>query len=625
MTYRNLRPPVSKLERIISQTGSDNIVIRTFSSDIKEVLLPTEDFGDLPDESTLRGRSTFDVAWYRTNTGDITSSKGCKIVFRNLVYSVKVKGKDVQLLKGVTGRAQPGEMCALMGASGAGKSTLLDVLAGRKTTGRLEGELYFNGHTRTASVMRSASYVMQDNVHIGVLTVRQTLQFAASLRMDFKYSESARIKRIQKILDMLGLSDHADTVVGDELIRGISGGQLKRLSIGVEIINLPDMVFLDEPTTGLDSQISYEVMSAVRNLANQNRTVICTIHQPSPATYYLFDKLLLMAAGKVIYFGPSKEVVKYFETSAYAFSYVKGSNPADYLIAVAGSFLPASNGKKISGEDLALHYTKSDYCRSFSENVEAMIALDGISGGGGEDNAENKGDSIYPTPTSHQIKVLLHRSFLRMIKFPKTTMAMTIRNIVLALFFGSLYYNLPSGLQPDAYVNRMALFFFVLLTNFVSHQEVIPTLFYDRLLFYRERGAGAYGAIPYYLSAWMLRVPIYIINSALYCCILYELTGLQKERFNTFYLIVTLQSLISSFLVQAVAALSSSAPAAISLFPIFMFPNVIFSGFIIYLDDLPAFLQPWAAHFSFFRFAFQVRCYFIPFSSIYLFSELTTL
>src|SRR5690606_9020761 len=133
-----------------------------------------------------------------------------------------------------------------------------------------------------------------------VLTVRQTLQFAAALRMQQKYKKSARVARVDKILDMLGLQEVAETIVGTETIRGVSGGQLKRLSIGVEIINLPDLIFLDEPTTGLDSAIAFEVMAAVRNLANQNRTVICTIHQPSPQTFDLFDKLSLMAEGRII-------------------------------------------------------------------------------------------------------------------------------------------------------------------------------------------------------------------------------------------------------------------------------------------------------------------------------------
>ena len=131
------------------------------------------------------------------------------------------------------------------------------------------------------------------------------------------------------------------------------------------MINLPDLIFLDEPTTGLDSSISHEVMSAVRNLTNQNRTVVCTIHQPSPVTYSLFDKLLLLGEGKVIYFGPSKEVVKYFITTPYEFKYIKGTNPAEFVIAIGGGFVNASNGQKISASELASHFSKTEINKIF--------------------------------------------------------------------------------------------------------------------------------------------------------------------------------------------------------------------------------------------------------------------
>jgi ABC-type multidrug transport system ATPase subunit len=126
-------------------------------------------------------QTTYDVAWYRQSTGVIQISCGCRLLFRDINYSVQSK-KDskisIPLIKGVSGRVQPGEMFALMGASGAGKSTLLDLLAGRKTTGTVSGDILFNGAQRTIKIMKSAAYVMQDNVHIGILTVRESLYYA---------------------------------------------------------------------------------------------------------------------------------------------------------------------------------------------------------------------------------------------------------------------------------------------------------------------------------------------------------------------------------------------------------------------------------------------------------------
>lgn len=348
LVYLSLRPRKSKLKKIETVENRETLfrpsllvdgyldahaaTITTFdyivrmSFNIGDINFQEEDDDNEQEtiEVTFQPRQSLDVNWFRRQSEDVQRSKGCRLLFRDLYYSVKTATGVVEILKGISGQVQPGEMCALMGASGAGKSTLLDVLAGRKTVGKIEGNIYFNGGCHSSAVLRSSAYVMQDNVHLGALTVRQTLMYAAQLRIDYKCDQSYKDARVQKILDMLGLSEHAETLVGDEYLRGLSGGQLKRLSIGVEVVNLPDLIFLDEPTTGLDSTISHEVMSAVRNLANQNRTIICTIHQPSPDTFFLFDKLMLLGSGKVIYYGPVSDVVAYFVSSPWEFKYIQG-------------------------------------------------------------------------------------------------------------------------------------------------------------------------------------------------------------------------------------------------------------------------------------------------------------
>ena len=181
------------------------------------------------------------------------------------------------------------------------------------------------------------------------------------------------------------------------------------MSIGVEIVSLPNLMFLDEPTTGLDSSISLEVMSAVRNLANQNRTVICTIHQPSTETFALFDTLLLLAAGRIIYFGPTSDMVKYFTSSPFQFHYDEGSNPADFVVAVAGSFISARDGRKISGDELVKYFTTTEQYNTTIEssleqnNPPMIIKTD-------EDEGEIDPNLVrYNTSTYHQIAVLIER------------------------------------------------------------------------------------------------------------------------------------------------------------------------------------------------------------------------
>jgi ABC-type multidrug transport system ATPase subunit len=168
-------------------------------------------------------------------------------------------------------------------------------------------------------------------------------------------------------------------------------------------------------------------MSAVRNLANQNRTIICTIHQPSPAVYFLFDKLLLLGDGRVTYFGPTKEVVKYFSLSPYEFKYIQGTNPADYVIAVAGAFIPASSGQKVTSGDLATHFSKTEMSRVFMDSIDTMLSMDAIAVKHQSAEETSAPDSEYASSTSNQIKTLVERLLMKTYMQPRTTIAGIVR------------------------------------------------------------------------------------------------------------------------------------------------------------------------------------------------------
>jgi ABC-type multidrug transport system ATPase subunit/ABC-type multidrug transport system permease subunit len=398
ITYWGLLPPANRLVRVADASDVKTIAAastvtkgpegakqrKAAAPALKESLI--EGGGDFEgkgvvDDPKLVHRPVLSVESYRLSTGAVERAQGCRLVFSDVHYSVSDKAdrsRELVPLKAVTGHALPGEMVALMGASGAGKSTLLDVLAQRKSTGTVTGAITYNGSTE----MTSSAYVMQDNVHMGILTVRESLYYAAELRLSERASAESKARRVQKIIDMLGLQDATDTILGTDAVRGVSGGQLKRVSIGVEIIHMPNLLFLDEPTTGLDSSISLEVMSAVRNLANQNRTVICTIHQPSEETYALFDSLLLLAEGRVIYFGPAATAVEYFTQSPYQFVCRAGANPADFVVAVAGSFVPAGDGRTVTGGELAAHYLTTEAARVVATSISTVPDMTRSAGSG---------------------------------------------------------------------------------------------------------------------------------------------------------------------------------------------------------------------------------------------------
>ena len=170
------------------------------------------------------------------------------IAWKNIVYSVKDGKKERKLLNGVSGFARPGEMTALMGSSGAGKTTLMDVIAGRKTVGRIEGDILVNGEPKnTATFQRLAGYCEQNDIHVGTATVREALRFSALMRLPKEVPREKREKFVEEVMQLVGLAKIADRLIGDESIGGLSTGELKLVTIAVELVANPSLIFLDEP------------------------------------------------------------------------------------------------------------------------------------------------------------------------------------------------------------------------------------------------------------------------------------------------------------------------------------------------------------------------------------------
>ena len=162
------------------------------------------------------------------------------------------------------------------------------------------------------------------------MTVRECLEFAAKLKI--KGTHQAKMQRVDEIVKELRLNKCQNTKIGGPLIKGVSGGERKRTSIGVELITDPNLIFLDEPTTGLDSFTATSVIETLRDLAMSGRTVVSTIHQPNSDIFEMFDRLMLMAMGKIIYFNEARLAVDYFANINYKCPEL--SNPADYFMSI---------------------------------------------------------------------------------------------------------------------------------------------------------------------------------------------------------------------------------------------------------------------------------------------------
>ncbi|PON38886.1 Half-size ABCG transporter [Parasponia andersonii] len=260
--------------------------------------------------------------------------------FNALTYTVtkkqKVEGtwesQEVDLLHQIGGYAPKGSITAVMGPSGAGKSTLLDALAGRIASGSLMGRVFLDGVEMSPSLIkRTSAYIMQEDRLFPMLTVYETLMFAADFRLG-SISTADKRQRVEKLIEQLGLSSARNTYIGDEGNRGVSGGERRRVSIGVDIIHGPSLLFLDEPTSGLDSTSAHSVIEKVHDIARSGSTVILTIHQPSSRILLLLDHLIVLARGQLMFQGPPKDVTGHLGRMGRKVP--AGENSLEYLIDV---------------------------------------------------------------------------------------------------------------------------------------------------------------------------------------------------------------------------------------------------------------------------------------------------
>ena len=247
--------------------------------------------------------------------------------FADIGYSVGGR----QILSSVTGCIQPGQIMAIMGASGAGKSTFLDILARKSKRGIVSGSLMVNGRQVSKSEYKAmVGFVDQEDTLMSTLTVYETVLYSALLRLPRDMSLEAKKLRTLETMHELGILGIRDSRIGSSGHRSISGGEKRRVSIACELVTSPSILLLDEPTSGLDAYNAHNVIESLVALAkNYNRTVVFTIHQPRSNIVALFDRLVVLAAGRTVYSGSYAKCPAYFESIGYPCPL--GFNIADYL------------------------------------------------------------------------------------------------------------------------------------------------------------------------------------------------------------------------------------------------------------------------------------------------------
>ncbi|XP_013764705.1 broad substrate specificity ATP-binding cassette transporter ABCG2d [Pundamilia nyererei] len=501
---------------------------------------------------------------------------GSTVSFHNIQYKVqqqsgflcKRKILSKEILVDLNGIMRPG-LNAILGPTGSGKSSCEDVV-------------------------------------MGTLTVRENLRFSAALRLHVSVPQVEKEARVNHLIKELGLTEVADSKVGTQMTRGISGGERKRTNIGMELIIDPAVLFLDEPTTGLDASTANSVLLLLKRMASHGRTIIMSIHQPRYSIYRLFDTLTLLVGGKMVYHGPAPNALEYFANIGYACE--AHNNPADFFLDVINGDFTATAMTKVHGsEDLDFKELSSS-----RQSIEERL-VDEYRNSGYSSNTRAELERIvkdkrcgslpksrtitYNSSFFHQLRWVLHRTFQNLMLNPQTSVAQLGVNVFLALIVGAIFFGVKddqSGIQ-----NRMGALFFITTNQCFSTVSAAELFITERKLFVHEYISGYYRVSVYFLSKILSDIALRTVTSVIFSCVVYFLIGLKStaEAFFVFMLTVTLVAYTATAMTMAISADQSVVALANILMTITFVFMMIFSGLLVNLPSTKDWLA-WLKYFS---------------------------
>ncbi|XP_010007699.1 PREDICTED: ATP-binding cassette sub-family G member 2, partial [Nestor notabilis] len=503
------------------------------------------------------------------------------------------------------GIMRPG-LNAILGPTGSGKTSLLDILAARKDPHGLSGDILINGAPQPANFKCTSGYVVQDDVVMGTLTVRENLKFSAALRLPKSVKEHEKNERVNQIIKELGLSKVADSKVGTQFTRGVSGGERKRTSIGMELIIDPDILFLDEPTTGLDASTANAVLLLLKRMAKQGKTVIFSIHQPRYSIFRLFDNLTLLAAGRVLYHGPTQHAMEYFQSVGYECE--PYNNPADFFLDIINGDSTAVAMSKTSETDTESTKEHTEYDKTLAEKLaeeyfnsayyqETQAVLESISLGNKKKTKAVFQQITYANSFLHQLKWVSKRTFKNLVGNPQASIAQLCVTAFLGLVIGAIFFGLKedsTGLQ-----NRVGAMFFLTTNQCFSSISAIELFVVEKKIFIHEYISGYYRISAYFISKLMADlIPMRTIPSIIFSCIIYFMLGLKPtvEAFFTMFFTLMMVSYTATSMALAIAAGESVDAVANLLMTITFVFMTIFSGLLVNLRSI----LPWLAWLKYF-------------------------
>ncbi|CAB4299305.1 unnamed protein product [Prunus armeniaca] len=491
----------------------------------------------------------------------------------------------LQLLRDVSGAFRPGILTALVGVSGAGKTTLMDVLAGRKTSGYIEGSISISGYPKNqATFARVSGYCEQNDIHSPNVTVYESLQYSAWMRLAKDITKETRQMFVEEVMDLVELQPLRNSLVGLPGINGLSTEQRKRLTVAVELVANPSIIFMDEPTSGLDARAAAIVMRTVRNTVNTGRTLVCTIHQPSIDIFEAFDELLLMKrGGQVIYAGPlgrcSQRLIEYFEAIPGITKIRDGYNPATWMLEISSPTVETQ-----LNVDFADIYQKSELYKKNHELIEELSTP-----------VPGSKDLHFPTKYSQsfltQCKACFWKQHWSYWRNPPYNAIRLFLSIVVGTVFGLIFWNKGEKTHKEQdLLNLMgAMYSAIIFLGATNTASVQPVVAIERTVFYRERAAGMYSALPYAFAQVAIETIYVAVQTLVYSLILYSMIGFpwRVDKFFWFYYFILMCFIYFTLYGMMLVALTPGHQIAAIVMSFFLSFWNLFSGFLIPRTQIP--------------------------------------
>ncbi|KAJ7955316.1 Pleiotropic drug resistance transporter [Quillaja saponaria] len=545
-------------------------------------------------------------------------------VFMKVIWHKSQEAK-LSILKDVSGIIKPSRLTLLLGPPGCGKTTLLLALAGKLAQPlKMEGEISYNGHMIDEFVpQKTSAYISQHDLHIPEITVRETIDFSACCQgVGNRADILAQVTRREKeagiipdpdidtymkaisvegqrrnlqtdyLLKILGLDICADIMVGDALKRGISGGQKKRLTTGEMIVGPTKSLFMDEISTGLDSSTTFQIVTCLQQLVHiRDATALVSLLQPAPETFDLFDDLILMAEGKIVYHGPRSEVLSFFEDCGFKCPERKGV--ADFLQEVMSK---KDQGQYWYHTDLPYNYVSVDqFSHTFQASYLGEKLYDDLSQPYDKSQSHKNALSFskYSLSKWELFKACMRRELLLMKRNSFVYVFKTIQLVITAVITMTVF------LRSERDVDLMganyllgSLYYAIirLMTNGVA--ELTLTL--TRLpVVYKQKGFYLYPAWAYAIPASVLKIPFSLVDSLLWTAITYYVIGYspEVERFLHQFLLLFSLHQASTSLCRFIASIFRTMVAASNFASMSLVMMFLFSGFILPRPSLPPWLS----------------------------------